>query len=94
MSHDGSTEQSWTYYGLFQGGLPGLYLVAGNMTYVAIMAIKLGLDPFRENVGTVMGYPISGILFAILITINRTHLLQFMPMILRTFIGIILAIGA
>jgi hypothetical protein len=93
MSHDGSTEQSWTYYGLFQGGLLGLYLVAGNMTYVAIMAIKLGLDPFRENVGTVMGYPISGILFAILITINRTHLLQFMPMILRTFIGIILAIG-
>src|SRR5262249_1077612 len=67
MSHDGNTEQSWTYYGLFQGGLLGLYLVAGNMSYVAVMVINLGVDPLRENVGTVMAYPISAILFAILI---------------------------
>src|SRR5262245_46871191 len=68
MSHDGSTEQSWTYYGLFQGGLLGLFLVASNMSYVAIWVISFGVDWFRENVGTVMAYPISAILFGILIT--------------------------
>ena len=93
VSHDGSTEQSWTYYGLFQGGLLALYVVAGNMIYVAIMVAKLGVNQFREYVGTVMGYPISAILLVILGAINRTHLLQFVPMILRITIGIILAIG-
>jgi len=78
---------------IISGGLLGLYLVAGNMSYVAVMVINLGVDPLRENVGTVMAYPISAMLSAILLTINKTRLLRFMPKIFRTIVGITLIIG-
>jgi hypothetical protein len=92
MSHDGSTEQSWTYYGLFQGGLLGFLLVTWQMSYIVFLVIYAGIDPLLENFSVAMGAPISAILFAIWGYISKTSLLQFVPR-LRAFIGPTLVIA-
>jgi len=78
MSQDGSAEQSWTFPGLFLGGLLGVVMVASYMTYVAVMVIQLGPQEILRSVGAFMSLPITAIAFAIFGYISNTRLLGFL----------------